>query len=111
MNYGRAGSVPHINGKFIDKGYNYALDLTLIRGLHNKLWASKMIGVPILGIMGLSTWESWEKWHLGVAPMASHRKYYKEEGGGFPQVQAMVSLVNLCMPVVCLCTKNAPTMH
>jgi len=34
--------------------------------------------------VGLLTWESWEKWHLGVAPMASHREYYKEEGGGFP---------------------------
>jgi hypothetical protein len=70
-----------------------------------------MIGVPILGIVGLSTWESWEKWHLGVAPMASHRKYHKEEGDGFLQVQAMVSLVILCMPMACACTKNAPTMH
>jgi len=45
-----------------------------------------MIGILISRIVGLSIWESWEKWHLGVALMASHRKYYKEEGGGFPQV-------------------------
>jgi hypothetical protein len=51
------------------------------------------------------------KWHLGVGPMARHWEYYKGKGGGFPQVQAMVSLVNLCMPVVCPCTKNAPAMH
>jgi hypothetical protein len=31
--------------------------------------------------------------------MANHREYYKGEGGGFPQVQAMVSLVNLCILV------------
>jgi hypothetical protein len=31
--------------------------------------------------------------------MAMHKKYYKGEGGGFPQVQAVVSLMNLCMPV------------
>jgi hypothetical protein len=28
--------------------------------------------------------------------MAMQRKYYKGEGGGFPQVQAVVSLVNPC---------------
>jgi hypothetical protein len=43
--------------------------------------------------------------------MDKHREYYKGEGGGFPQVQAMVSLVNLCLPVVNPCTKSAPTMH
>jgi hypothetical protein len=37
-------------------------------------------------ILGLSTWESWEKWHLGAALVASHKKYYKKEGGDFPQV-------------------------
>ncbi len=34
------------------------------------------------------------KWHLGASPMARHREYYKGEGGGFPQVWAMVSLVS-----------------
>jgi hypothetical protein len=48
---------------------------------------------------------------FGVAPMASHRKYYKGKGGGFPQVQVVVSLVNPCMHVVRLCTKNVSTMH
>jgi hypothetical protein len=33
------------------------------------------------------------------------------EGGGFPQVRPMVSLVRLCLPVVRSCTKSAPTMH
>jgi len=43
--------------------------------------------------------------------MDNHRKYYKGEGGGVLQVWAMVSLVSLCMHVVCPCTKSVPTMH
>jgi len=39
-----------------------------------------------------------EKNHLVVGSMASHKVYYKGEGGGFPQVQAMVSLVRPCCP-------------
>jgi len=39
---------------------------------------------------------SWEKSHLDVGPVESCRVYYKWEGGGFPQVQAVVSLVCPC---------------
>ncbi len=53
-----------------------------------------MARVLISGISRLLTWESREKCHLGVVSMSNHRKYYKGEGGGFPQVWAMVSLVN-----------------
>jgi len=68
--------------------------------------------VLISGIIRLSTWESQEKCHLGVAPMMNHKEYYKGEGGGFPQVWAMVNFVNLCsMPMACSCTKSASTMH
>jgi hypothetical protein len=37
------------------------------------------------GNLGLPSWESWNKMTLDVAPVANHRKYYKGEGGGFPQ--------------------------
>jgi hypothetical protein len=37
--------------------------------------------------------------------MAMHKVYYKGEGGGFPQVRAVVSLVSLCLPVAYLCIK------
>jgi hypothetical protein len=111
--------------KVLDKGYNFALNFTSIEGLHKKLWASKLVEVPISRIMGLPTWESQEKHHLGVAPMASHREYYERKGGGFPQVQTVLNLMSLCMPVAlpCIhvvcpsmsvahpCTKNVPTMH
>jgi hypothetical protein len=33
------------------------------------------------------------KSHLDVVPMERRKVYYKGEGGGFPQVQAMVSLM------------------
>ncbi len=32
--------------KFIDDGYNFAINYASIKGLHKKLWASKMVGVP-----------------------------------------------------------------
>jgi hypothetical protein len=49
------------------------------------------------------------KWHLGVCPVVRHRVYYKGEGGGFPQVRAVVSLVSLFFHVVRPCTKSAQT--
>jgi hypothetical protein len=79
-----------------------------MKGLHTKLWVSKVAGIPILGLQ-LGNPET--KWHLGASPMAKHIVYYKGEGGGFPQVQAMVSLVNLCLLVTRLCTKSVSTMH
>jgi hypothetical protein len=33
------------------------------------------------------------------------------EGGGFPQVRAVVSFMNLCMSMARPCTKSAITMH
>jgi hypothetical protein len=43
--------------------------------------------------------------------MERHRVYYKGEGGGFPQVWAVVNLVSPNLPVTRLNTKSAPTMH
>jgi len=37
--------------------------------------------------------------------------YYKREGGAFPQVWAVVSLVSPCLPVARPCTKSAQTTH
>jgi hypothetical protein len=48
---------------------------------------------------------------LGASPVAKQRLYYKGEGGGFPQVQAVISLMNLCLPVARPYTKSALTMH
>jgi hypothetical protein len=71
------------------------------------LWASKIVEVLISRISRLPLGSPGTKCHLGAGPMAKHRVYYKGEGGGFPQVWAMVSLVGPCLPMVCSCTKNA----
>jgi len=59
-----------------------------------------------LGVLG-------KKSHLDVGSVASHRVYYKREGGSFPQVRAMMSLVCPCCPwlvlgprVLQLCTNH-----
>jgi hypothetical protein len=70
--------------KVLEKGYKFFLDLSLIRGLHKKLCASKGTKVLIMRILRILIWESQEKWHLGVTSMDNHKKYYKKEGGGFP---------------------------
>ncbi len=51
------------------------------------------------------------KCHLDVGLVKKHRIYYKGEGGGFPQVWAMVSLVNPSLHVAHPNTKNALIMH
>ncbi len=57
----------------------------------------KILGLP-LGSLGT-------KCHLGVGLVAMHKIYYMGEGGGFPKVWAMVSLVNSCLPM------TRPCMH
>jgi hypothetical protein len=68
-------------------------------------------GSPNFGNFETPIWESRDKMHLDVSPMANHKVYYKGEGGGFPQVRAMVNLMSLSLPVACPNTKSAPTMH
>jgi hypothetical protein len=92
--------------KALDEGYNFALDLISIRGLHAKLWRPKVAGVPTLAISGLPLGSPGTKSHLDVGPMERCRVYYKGEGGGFPQVRAMVSFVCPC----CLWLVLAPKM-
>jgi hypothetical protein len=48
------------------------------------------------------------KSHSDVGATERRRKYYMGEGGGFPQIQAVVSLVNPESPVACLSTKGVP---
>jgi hypothetical protein len=46
--------------KAFNKGYNFSLDLALVKGLHKKLWVSKVARVRISRISKLLTWESEE---------------------------------------------------
>jgi hypothetical protein len=43
--------------------------------------------------------------------MEKHKVYYKGEGGGFPQVWAVVSLVSPSLPMARPSTKSVQTMH
>ncbi len=43
-----------------------------------------------------------------MGAVEQHREYYMGEGGGFPQVRAVVSLVSPELPVACLSTKGVP---
>jgi hypothetical protein len=94
--------------KALDEGYNFTLNLTLIESLHTKLCTPKVAGVPISGIPGGSPRT---KRHLGASLVAKQKKHYKGESGGFPQIQAVVSLVSLCLLLAHPCTKGGPTVH
>ncbi len=63
------------------------------------------MGVPTLGISGLPFGNPGIKCHLHVGLVERHRVYYKGEGGGFPQVWVMMSLVNPSLPMAHLSIK------
>jgi hypothetical protein len=99
--------------KALDESYNFALDRIVIQGLLAKLWGFKVPGVPFGAISGLPVGSPGKNSHLDVGSVESHRVYYKGEGGGFPQVRAVVSLVCPCCPslvlaprVLQLCTNH-----
>jgi hypothetical protein len=97
--------------KALNKDYNFVSNLISIESLDTKLWGPKVVGIPTLAISRLPLGSPGTKSHLDVGFMERHKVYYKGEGGGFPQVRAMVSLVSPSLCVACLNTKNAPTMH
>ncbi len=85
------------------------MDLTTIKGLHTKLWALKIVGVPTLAISRLPRQNA----ILNVDLVERRRVYYKGEGASFPQVWVVVSLVNpsclwfvLAPKVLQLCTNH-----
>jgi hypothetical protein len=75
------------------------------------LWGSKVAKVPTLTILGLPLGSPWTKNHLDVGLVERHKVYYKGEGGGFPQVRVVVSLVSPNLPVAHPSIKSASTMH
>jgi hypothetical protein len=93
--------------KALDEGYTFVSNLISIKSLHAKLWALKVAKVPTMGISRLSLVNAKDKCHLDASHVASHKIYYKGEGDGFPQVRAMVSLMNLSLPMVHPSPKSA----
>jgi hypothetical protein len=94
--------------KALKESYKFASDLIPIRGLSKNLWMPKVPGVQIGTVSGLPSGSPETKGHLDVAPVEWRRIYYMGEGGGFPQVRAMVSQVSPELPVACPSTKGAP---
>jgi hypothetical protein len=98
---------------FFDKRYNFVLDFVSIKCVHTKLWGPKVVRILILAILGLPLKNPRTKCHLDMGLVEKHRVYYKGEGGDFPQVRAMGSLVNpncpwfvLAPKVLQLCTNH-----
>ncbi len=80
------------------ESYKFFSDLIPIRGLNWELWVPKVPGVQIGTISGLLLGSPRTKNHSDVGVVSKRRKYYMGEGGGFPQVRAMVSQVSPCCP-------------
>jgi hypothetical protein len=95
---------------FFDKGYNFALNLTSIGGLHIKLCTSKVVKVTIFEISRLSLGSPGTKWNLGVIPMAKHKVFYKEVVAFSKSGPWWILWIRVC-PWWVPCTKSVPTMH
>jgi hypothetical protein len=97
--------------KALNEGYNFALNLISIGSLHTMLWDPKVARIPTLAISRLPFRSPRTKCHLDVGLVERHKVYYKGEGGGFPQIWAVVYLVSSSLPVAHPSTKNVTTMH
>ncbi len=93
--------------KALKESYKIASDLIPIRGLSKKLLMPKIPGVQTGTVSGLLLESLGKKCHLDVASTESYREYSMGEGGGFPQVRAVVSQVNPELLVACPSTKGA----
>jgi hypothetical protein len=95
--------------KALHEGYNFGLDLIPIEGLHKKLWTRKVKGVPTLAISGLPLESPGTKSHSDATFVGRCKVYYMGEGGGFPRVRVVVSLMNPKLPMARPSTKGAPS--
>jgi hypothetical protein len=96
--------------KSFNEYYNFCLNFISIGSLHAKLWAPKVMGVLIVRISGLPLGSFGTKCHLDVGLVERHKIYYKGEGGGFPQIWAVASLVSPNLLVVHPNTKSVLTL-
>jgi len=94
--------------KALEESYNFASDLIPIGGLSKNLWSLKVPGVQTGTISGLLFRSTGTKSHSDVGAVERHKVYYMGEGGGFPQVRAVVSQVSPELPVACPTTKGVP---
>jgi hypothetical protein len=92
--------------KAFKESYKFALYLIPIEGLNKELRTHKVPRVQTRTVSGLPLGSPETKNHSGVGAVEKRREYYMGEGGGFPRVQAMVSLVSPRLPVACSNTQD-----
>jgi len=80
----------------------------LDRRFEQEVMASQSCGNLTLAVLGLP-FGSLQKGHLDLGLAERHKEYYMGEGGGFPRVRAMVSLMSPKSPVACPNTKGVIT--
>jgi hypothetical protein len=95
----------HISFESSRWGLQFCFRPHLNRRSTDKVMGPKLMGVSTLGISRLPLGSPRTKCHLDVGPMVSQKVYYKGEGGGFPQVLAIVSLVSSNFPWFVLAPK------
>jgi hypothetical protein len=79
--------------KALEESYNFGLDVAPIGYCSREIWAPKVPGLQPGTISRLLFGSPGKKRHLDVTSEESCRVYYMGEGGGFPQVWAVVSQV------------------
>jgi hypothetical protein len=97
--------------KALNESYNFVSDFISVGRLHTKLWGPKVARILTLAISGLPLGSPGTKSHLDVGLVKRHKVYYKEEGGGFPQVWAVMNLVSPSLLMARPTTRSTSTMH
>ncbi len=64
-----------------------------------------MAGVQTETVLGLLVGNPENKSHLDASAVERRREYYMGEGGGFPQVRAVMNLMSLELPMAYPSTK------
>jgi len=79
--------------KALDESYNFGSNLVPIRVRGEELWAFKVPRLQPGTVSRLQLGSPGKKSHSDVASAVRCREYYVGEGGGFPWVRVVVSLV------------------
>ncbi len=95
--------------KALDENYNFASNFIPIEGLSNKLWPCKIARIQPQQFRESPLGIPKQKCHLDVGLTEMRKEYYMGEGGGFPSIQVVVSLVSPKSLVACLGTKGVTT--
>jgi hypothetical protein len=92
--------------KALEESYNFGSDLTLIGGRSQEIWVSKVPKVQPGTVSGLLLGSAGKKMSFGCGSRGVTQRILYGEGGGFPQVRAVVSQMSPRSPVACPNTKR-----